>query len=128
MDKILASQKHNVLCVTKRFKTDSERRDAHKDIIWHQPVEENDKAEVAVMEHYDDHGVLCAETVVFFRGGMWPLLGTREGLDGMAVTLRIHCRIEHPYSVWELYTDTPVRPSVTAEKIRENARKSIGRL
>ena len=105
-------QQYNVLCVTKRYKGD----DAGKAIHWHVPI--TGVAEV-IISYEEKLGVKIAKTAVHLLGDEHERLYVRSGLSGSAVTIAIERR-DHPYNVWELYTDTPTGNS-SVEEVRRIA-------
>ena len=61
-----------------------------------------------------------------FEGKEYHTHYTRSGLDGMSVVIAVD-KEDGRFDLWELYTDIPARPDVTAEQIKENARKTLER-
>ncbi len=114
--------KYNVLCVTKRFSSDEIERYAGAPILWHVPT----SGEAVVTARKGSKEILAKGNGVMFQGEVSPLLYTRPGLDGTALTLAIERR-DGPYNVLELYTDTPVEKGICKEKIREIAERTIAR-
>lgn len=111
------TQKFNILCVTMRHKVKC--LDPRRPILWHVPI--TGVAEVSTT-FKEELGVKITKTVVQFQGSNLPIAYVRAGLCGTAVTIAIE-RHDHPYNIWELYTDTPACPGVNAEQIREIAQR-----
>jgi len=118
-----------ILCVTFRWASEDERSkvgfylEPHP-IRWHVLI--TGEAEVFVQDLSKASTILHTPCKVRFQDKVYDLLYIRSGLGGSAITIGISSKEASPYTVWELYTDTPVKgASASSEDIRAHAEREI---
>ena len=116
-------QRFNVVCVTKR--SDLHVAHFHREVTGEATVN-------SILYRRTDINIM-GKAFVTFLGKSYDLVSIRNGLDGAALVIGIQNYDEIPYTVWELYTDTPSgKPdsqdrTKTAKEIRELALEAIKR-
>ena len=128
--------KFNVLCVTKRTKRELEThnwavppQDCPRP-IWHLPITGEAVAGTYSLETLQkmfsipEVSRLGMMGSVTFQDKRMNLLYIRVGLHGKALTFGVET-FEHPYDIWELYSDIPYKPDGDVEAIRQIAAGEI---
>lgn len=101
-----------VLCVSKRIEGPGWFPQFHLPVSGMVTVVER-------MEQYPRNGYK-----VEFQGRWGKLVGVRQGLTGMAVTLIVKFKEE----LWDLYTSIPTMDGVTEEEVRREATETVARM